>query len=345
MGGTEMATHNIAKRLSKNNEVHIITSLEDKLENNWKGPYFVHRISWPKIKGLGILIFWLKIFICTYKINPDIIHAQGLSMGIPAYIFKKFFNIPYIMWGRGSDVYLNHKNIEKLLLKKVINNSCSVIALTNYMRKILIKTYGYENIHVIHNGIEINRLNNKKYSNKEINILFVGSLRKVKGVEFLIKAMEIAVKNKNDLRLIIVGDGVERNYLNSLTKNLGLCNNIEFTGQISNKSVYNYMNNSDIFVLPSLSEGFPNVLLEAMAFGLPIVTTNFKGSEEIITNDKNGFIVESKNPKQIANRILLLAENKDIRNKMSRYNRKTAEKYNWDNIIKNICKIYLKCLK
>ena len=120
--------------------------------------------------------------------------------------------------------------------------------------------------------------------------------RSKKGVKYLIETLNI-IKNKNkNIRLFIVGDGEEREYLEKLVKELTLEDYVRFIGKIPNERVLEYMVASDIFILPSLSEGFPVTFLEAMASGLPIITTNVRGLSEIIIDGENGFLVDPKSP-------------------------------------------------
>ena len=102
------------------------------------------------------------------------------------------------------------------------------------------------------------------------------------------------------------------------------------------------MANSDIFVLPSLSEGFPLVILEAMASGLPIIATKVGGLPSIIHENENGFIIETKNPEQIAEKTIMLLDNKKLRNHISKNNKLKSEFYDWTFIVDQLEDIYLK---
>jgi glycosyltransferase involved in cell wall biosynthesis len=105
-----------------------------------------------------------------------------------------------------------------------------------------------------------------------------------------------------------------------------------------------YLKISDLFVLPSISEGFPNVILEAMAAGLPIVSTNFEGASEIIRDGENGFMVPVKNPTAMANVISKILDNQDIKQFMAAKNREEIVKYDWNNIIIELEEIYKECV-
>ena len=130
-------------------------------------------------------------------------------------------------------------------------------------------------------------------------IIFVGALRPVKGVRYLIEAMKVIIDENRTTKLFIIGDGVERESLERLVEKLGLGDHVNFIGKVPNERVPEYMIASDVFVLPSLSEGFPVTILEAMASGLPIVATNVGGLPEIIKENENGFLVKQKRERAV----------------------------------------------
>jgi len=108
LAGTEIATYNIARHLAgRGYKVHVITSLDEGLpKESVEQGFHVHRIGFPKIRFLGIAIFWLKILITLRKVNPDLVHIQGTGMGMPGFLAKKLLKKPYLVWRRGTDVRL-----------------------------------------------------------------------------------------------------------------------------------------------------------------------------------------------------------------------------------------------
>jgi len=143
-----------------------------------------------------------------------------------------------------------------------------------------------------------------------------------------------------DARLILVGDGEERERLAALSIQLGIQKDVQFIGQVPYEMVKTFMQQADVFVLPSLSEGFPNVILEAMACGLPIIASRVGGIPDIITNDINGYLVEVKDTNDMANKIMLLLSDDTLRKKISDNNRHLVKKYTWENVIFELEKIY-----
>jgi glycosyltransferase involved in cell wall biosynthesis len=279
------------------------------------------------------------------SIQPNIVHVQQIWFGcIPAFFSKKLLKKPYVIYGRGSDVYhmsFFWRKISKFLLK----DAAKVMVLTEDMKTELKKIY-YGEILVIPNGIELENYKNlSKYrftkSDKKI-ILFIGTLSPVKGLRYLIRAIEIIHAEMENTILMIIGDGEERKFLEEIVIKLHLENVVIFQGRIPNEDVPKYMVQGDIFVLPSLSEGFPNVILEAMAVGLPIVSTNVNGLSEIIKNNENGYLVEPRNPQQLAEKVLMILKNPMQSKTISRNNIEKAKKYSWKNVVEGLEDVYLK---
>jgi glycosyltransferase involved in cell wall biosynthesis len=147
-----------------------------------------------------------------------------------------------------------------------------------------------------------------------------------------------------DVKLVLVGDGVERSRLEELVKRLNLKDCIQFAGQVPQERIPQIMHQADVFALSSLSESFGIVNLEAMAAGLPIVATNVGGIPDIVEEGVNGYLVNAKSPDETADRILILLQNDQIREKISANNKERAELYTWDKVAGTVEKIYNECL-
>jgi glycosyltransferase involved in cell wall biosynthesis len=346
LAGTEIATYNLAEHLAKRgHEIHVITSHDDGLPNFEKeNGFYIHRIAWPKIRIIGVLLFWLQIFLKIRTIKPDIVQAQDLSMGISADLSRKILKIPHIVWGRGSDVYLPGR-FTKITSKPILHNADAVLALTEDMRQKM-KGIVDREIFVVPNGINLEQFTDRSpiivREKGQKNILFVGRLHPVKGVQYLIRAMKRVLEEIPDGMLILVGDGEERGNLEALSVQLGVQKSVQFVGVVPHEKVHSYMQQADVFVLPSLSEGFPGVILEAMACGLPVVVTRVGGIPDIIENGVNGYIAETKSPDEIAEKILILLQNDQLKEKISIKNKEKVKEYKWDNIVFELENIYKK---
>lgn len=343
--GTEIATYNIAKHLAKRgHEVHIITSLDEELpRKSTEEGFYVHRIQRSELP----MSFSIKALLEEMKINSDIIHAQGMYMGFPAYLIKKILGRPYVIWSRGSDVYLPWK-YKNLTSKVILRNTDVAIALTEDMRREMRRIYERD-VLVLPNGIDSGNFDHLskedcrkslKIQENERIILFVGGLRQVKGARYLIEAMKIITDKYKNTRLLVIGDGNERGYLEDLVKRLDLQKYVTFIGKVPNERIPEYMVASDIFVLPSLSEGFPVTVLEAMASGLPVVTTDVRGLPEIVKEGENGFLVKPEDPREISKKVLLILRSNELRERLSNYNKEKSKQYSWESVVTRLEDVY-----
>jgi glycosyltransferase involved in cell wall biosynthesis len=347
LAGTEIATYNLASHLARRgHEVHVITSHDAGFpEFSKESGFSVHRIAWPKIRFIGILTFWAKICLKIRKIKPDIIHAQSLGVAVPTLISERILKIPYVIWGQGSDIYLPGK-FTRMTSKPMLQNADAVLALTEDMKQKM-REICDRDISVVPNGIDLKRFEISSGDKKDSSaktIIFVGRLHPVKGVQYLIEAMAIVHLETPDVKLVIVGDGVERARLEELAERLNLKGSIQFAGQVPQESIPRLMHQADVFALSSLSESFGIVNLEAMAAGLPIVATNVGGIPDIVEEGVNGYLVNAKNPDELADRILVLLQNDEMREEMSANNREKAELYMWDKVAGTVERIYFECL-
>jgi len=320
--------------------LHIITSLkiggaESSLRNllkNFKEDtnhkmdhcviYFHDGPNSLEIKNLGITTYHVQGIISSYdpiaiyrllkliyyKIKPDIIHSALWSANIISRVVGWLFKIPVI-----CDLHCNyfHQGKFRNLLERVsLNLPCKLVAVSNSTKDSFEKYLKpAQKISVISNGINIKHIHEYKKDIKEFVIGSVGRLVPVKNYDVLLKAFALLNKSIN-AKVYLVGDGPERKNLENLAKDLGIENQVKFYG--SQNNAYEFYRNFDCFVLPSESEGMSIALLEALSFGLPIVTTHYKNSHDVIVDGINGFLVSHGNDHELSNAILRLYEDKNL---------------------------------
>jgi glycosyltransferase involved in cell wall biosynthesis len=195
-----------------------------------------------------------------------------------------------------------------------------------------------QKIKIVYHGIgtEIFSPENKDEKVKEVlriqNSPAVVSTRRldsVYDVESLIKAIPLVLKQISDAKFIIAGEGSEEDYLKDLVESLGILDSIKFVGQIPHNELPRYLASSDVYVSTSLSDGGIAVsTLEAMACGLTPIVTDVGDNRKWIKDGKNGFVVPTKDPKSLAEKIIYLLENEDIRKEFGMMNRKIIEERN-----------------
>lgn len=298
----------------------------------------------------------LKSLIVRKIRNIDIIHANSIFLP-----FHRIFpsDAKLVITVHGDLLYeatyeRGHlkKNsfqykITYSIIKESINRADALIAVSNYLKKILIQKYqaNPSKIYVIPNGYDptlfkpLNKMDIRKSimlpTNKKI-ILTIGNLIKVKGHVYLIKALRYIIKQQKDILCLIIGDGILRNELQKEIDKYNLKKYIKLVGRIPHKEIPLWINAADVFVLPSLREGNPIVMFEALGCGVPFVGTIVGGVPEIITSEDYGLLCPPKDPKCLAEKILIALEKDWDREKIRKY----AQQFTWENIAKQIIKIY-----
>jgi len=361
-GGASRATFHLLKEFShlKGITVDLITSsISNRFEIEEIGDnILIHKIPVNK----GERYYWTQREILTYSCKSvnyirklkknqkyDLCHAFfGVPCGMMAYLFRK--EMPYIVSLRGSDVPRFNMRFSlqyiflKPFIKKVWSEAKSVVANSQGLRKLALKTNPNQKIEVIYNGVDTQKFRLAPKKNKDkIKILSVARLIERKGLDYLIEAIPSIIENQNNVEILIVGEGNLHRELQRKCSKLNIQKYVKFLGGVNNDDLPPIYSDSDIFVLPSLNEGMSLTILEAMASGLPIITTDTGGSKELI--DKNGIIVPMMDSKGISDATMRLILNETLRYEMSKKSRRKAEKMSWGKVAKDYFGLYSKILR
>ena len=283
--------------------------------------------------------------IYNNDIKFDIIHSHYFwSAGYVGYKLKKEFNKPFVLTGHGYDVYrLPFKNSYwKSLISNILNSADAIFTNSNANKRCIDKIGNYSNIHISPIGVNENIFfpSNKSRSRMVLNlplnktiILCVGSFVYDKGHQFLIKAIINVLQVSNDILCIILGGGQLKKDLKRRINYYGLNNYVKLIGKKNHSSIPMWINSCDIFVLPSLNEGMPDSMFEAMACGKPFVGTSVGGIPEVI-NDEVGYLAEPGNSDDLSDKIINALNNKWDYNKITKMSRKFTLKNNREDVIK-----------
>ena len=254
--------------------------------------------------------FYLLMNIKKEK-NSVILSFQDHPFSIITGLFKR---IPCIIrianHPLGSLSYFNNKIsfLLKIFIKLFFYQFSSIIisnslSSTNFFKKYI---FNSNKCLTIYNPIKLEN-NLKKYRRDKNVLLSIGRLHKQKNFDCLIKSMAIISKQKKNIKLIILGKGQEKKKLIKLCSRFNLTKKIQFLNFKDPKKFYK---RSGIFVLSSFFEGLPNVLLESMSYGLPIVSTNcYSGPKEILKNNKYGYLCKVNDHRDLAKKILFVNNN------------------------------------
>ena len=298
--------------------------------------------------GLSAVLMKQSLTKFLKNLKSHVIHVHTAIPDCYAVLkLKRFHRLPVICHVRGSDIhtypYLNKFNYR--LVKWALENSDLIISVSEALKKEIFKLGIRKNIQVVYNGVDLTsfrksdgeRQSTRRILNIHKNdrvLLFVGSLIKEKGIDELLTAFK-EIKNKhNKVKLLIVGDGPKK-------RDIENSSDIILAGKIPHSKLPFYYNASDIFVFPTHKEGLPNVVLEALASELPVVTTYVGGIPEVVKSCHNGILIAPMDIKALVNALLYLIENPKIAKDMGRNGRDTvSRKFTWEISAKNLMKIY-----
>jgi glycosyltransferase involved in cell wall biosynthesis len=200
---------------------------------------------------------------------------------------------------------------------------------------------------ILPNGVDKSRfvLNRRKcreqvdLRDNEKAILYVGRLEPVKNVESLLIAFAKIQEKFRDARLLLVGTGTEMRRLTRIAAQMHIDHFTKFIGEVSPREVPRYMVAADVFVLPSISEGSPNVILEALAAGVPILASNVGGVPDLITHGREGFLFKAGDVAQMVELLALMLRDSQLRRKMSREGKKRVDRFSLNEVNDKIFQI------
>lgn len=310
------------------------------------------------LNRIQVLTFVLSEFVYTFYImlkrDFDIIHAQWIfPQGLLGVFGKFIFKKPLIVTGHGVDIF----GLKKInIIKKFILNSADICTVNSRATFDEAKEIAPgANVKIIPPGVDLkvfNKRNNdedwrKKYGDNPKIILGVGRLIRWKGFEYLIKALPLVLRKFPDSKVIIIGSGPEEETLKMLVKKLKIEKKVFFIGHVSTSELSSAYASADVFVSPSITystgerEGLGNVILEALASGVPVIASRSGGIVDLIDGRSTGLLFEEKNIKNIAKKISFLLSNKMERDNFSKNGLNFVKKnYSWEKIDKDLGDLY-----
>jgi phosphatidylinositol alpha-mannosyltransferase len=313
---------------------------------------FVHRIG----KGMFIHanksfaqmpIGWRlsdKIEQFFQKENFDVIHIHGaLAPTLPTLALRHSRAINLITYHSGHPKDYKYLFAHSVLLS-YYRKLHGRIAVSDTALKSNLHLFPAE-CRIIPNGIDTRLFNPQvkpleEFSNNYPKILFLARFEPRKGLKYLLQALPIIKKAVGDVLLIVVGQGLlGYTYQNYIAKEVR--DNVHFAGLITGDKRARYYASCNVFCAPSIgNESFGIVLLEAMATGKPVVASNIPGYQSIIENGKNGFLTQSRNPEDIADKIIKILRNPELAINMGEAGLQKLKKYSWEKITEQVESYY-----
>jgi len=339
------------------NAVYYLNSSEKVLvdvyrtgKRNSKTPNVLH--------GIFEVFLWLRFVFSRKMSRYDIYHIHTPSYfgfirnAFYVWVCKRFFKGKVILHIHGGEFLIfyqkSNRFVKYIIQSMLVVADAVIVTSPSWIPKIK-RVANLKKVYYLFNGFDKKTFPcmNPKESRKVLGLPFnkkillnVGNLIEAKGHEHLITAMKEVISMRDDVLCIVIGDGMLREKLEKKVKELGLNNHIKFVGAKPHNEIFLWMNAADAFVLPSLNEGTPTVMFEALGVGLPFIGTSVGGIPDIITSKEYGLLVEPANPKDLSNKILFALEKKWSRAKIMKY----AKNFSYENIVVHAIKLYEKVL-
>ncbi|PID56534.1 glycosyl transferase [candidate division KSB3 bacterium] len=361
-GGGGIATCYIARELcSKGHQVTVLTSCFRDLRRYeeiegiriYRVPVLRKRRDYCSVPEMAtfILSSMPKLLSLMITQRYDLCHIFfGVPSGPLGYLAKKLFGVPYLIRMGGGDVpgfrpfqYKRLYSLLKPFLNALWRNADFLVANSDGLRTMARKTFREKPIHVIPNGVDLSRFANsfQHHPASEVRILFVSRVIQRKGLRYLIDAVPAVCEQAQQPFVIhIVGDGPDNEFFTQQIQEAGLNSYFRFHGYIDHDKLPQYYRDADIFVLPSLAEGMPNVVLEAIGSGLPVIATRVPGSEDLVHDGENGFLLPPRDSAALSRALLRLINDRGLREIQGTRSREIARDYGWTQVAGQYLDLY-----
>ena len=341
-GGQQQAVYLFEGLLKRNYKTKFVCQPNSKLLTYFQS----NKLPFYEIGMRGEIDIFsaIKIANLCRKENYNIIHAHSahaLSIGL---LVKLFYSKVKLIGVRRVDFHLRNNIFSKY--KYHTNLVSKIICISNGIKKVLLEDGIPTNkLRVIHSGIDLHKFDNaikmknfrKKYNISQ-NDLIIGTIAALVGHKDypnLLAASKIVLSKIKDITFVAIGSGKDEKRIKSIAHKLDLKNKFIFLGY--QKNIAELIKNFDIFVLASKKEGLGTSILDAQSIGLPVIGTKTGGIPEAVYHNKNGLLIEPQNPNKLAEAIIKLASDKELREKFSNYSKKSVKEFDIElTIEKNI---------
>lgn len=296
-------------------------------------------------KGIMLKLWYMITSYITMLFTVpryDIIHfhttpGRSITIQMPVFIYSLLWCKKTIIHIHVGNQLLDYKNDK--MFRFVLRNATKTVVLANALKSLMKEHYNID-AEVLYNPIEEQPPH--KIEKREKTIFFAAYLTLNKGYDTLIKAFKEILKKHNDWRLIIAGSGETKN-AKKMIKELGIENNVEMHAWLNKEQMTEKYQTAGIYCIASKQEGFPMGFLEAASFGIPIVTTPVGGLVDFIEDGKNCMIFNFDNDKELAEKIDLIIEDKDLYDNISNnLTDLTKKSFSLEAINKNLDFLYSK---
>lgn len=317
IGGLERVMVNCINAMENENVNHVVIALTEVSEFAYPFKMNIKTYQLDKRPGLDFSVHF-KLFRLLREIKPDILHTYNLAT-------LEYHPIA-LLSGVTGRIHAEHgrdaadpqgKNKKHNMLRRLISPFVDCfVPVSLDLKDWLIDQVRLpkRKVKLIRNGIDTEAFNSSKNAQNDfINFIHVARLDKVKDQANLLTAFSLMVQDTRlsaeQVKLTIVGDGTENQNLKEMALKLGIDTYVNFAGTQTN--IPDWLSQADVFVLSSIAEGIPMTVLEAMAAGLPVISTDVGGLAELVENNKTGLLVEKQNSEALSNAMVFYVQHPD----------------------------------
>lgn len=333
-GGAETILMNLVESLDQKKYRSVVCLLEDGWLNTQLRERGIDTVIIPQRKGPAP--DWIyKCVALVRQRKISLLHAHEFAMNTYGSVVSRLTGVPIVTTVHGKNYY--SEKWRRRFAYRLVARQSRMVAVSDDIKSFLVTRVGIkkENLVTIHNGIDLDAYFSAQETEAGRNggngvawrpvIGTVGNLYPVKGQTHLLKALPTVLKRFPDVTCLIAGRGELLGQLEAEAAELGIGGRVKFLGL--RHDIPQMLQDLDIFVLPSLSEGLPLSVLEAMAAGKPVVATDVGGVREAVINGHTGFLVPPENPQALSDKILSLLQHQDVAKSFGKAGRKRVEQF------------------
>ena len=333
-GGTERQALYIARHLRASGHQVVLIVAEERGEFLSKVDIETVSLNVPFAKGYIPFLLYRLIGVVTDR-DFDLLLSRAWNTNMINAAAGLLTGVPYALFLSGP-THRNGQSRVKLVIEGfLLRRASRILSVSKAAKENCIQAYGVSpsRVKVVHNGIEIGEIRRQsekesedasRFQKEDVNVVFVGRVNRRKGLDVLLRAIHRVEDTVPSVKLWVVGPGEISPY-QDLAVELGVAERVEFLGGKENP--FPEMKQADLFVLPSRSEGFPNVLLEAMALGKPVLAADCETGPDEILNGENGRLFPVEDHRALAQHIRELVADDQEREEMGTNGQETVRQH------------------
>ena len=282
--------------------------------------------SRPGLRGLALQIaYFQEAVLLASRLRKDgITHLHnhlGDSSGTVTLLAGVLAQVSYSITFHGPHIFFDPTH---WALREKVRHAYFIVCISQYCRSQMMlfsDAVDWGKLKIVHCGVDTRRSFPVAVRTRANKFLYTGRLSVEKGLSVLFESLKLLRDAGRDFELTLVGDGVDRNRLEALARELAIDRHLVFAGYRSQEEVVEYLRRSDIFILPSFAEGVPVSLMEAMVTGVPVVATTVGGVAELVESERTGLLVPPADSKALAQAIARYQDDHELRRRMAAHGR------------------------